>query len=145
MGHGRTESLIRLYLSNDTSSQAAGTKPLAEAWAECAELEIIRTSSRGAFFLEPMVERDTPDGRVAWLNVVPDDLSRIRAGTDGTSIENISFLTRQTRVVLSNFGVTRPLALDEYRARGGFKGLETAFAMSPEGIIDQIKISGLRG
>lgn len=143
--HGRSTSPVRLYLSNDTSSRAAGTAQLAEAWAERSDLQIIRTSSRGAFFLEPMVERDTPDGRMAWFSVTPDDVSRIRAGTDGTSIQDIPFLNRQTRFTFANFGVTQPLALDEYQSRGGFKGLEAALAMTPEAIIEEIKVSRLRG
>ena len=49
----------RLYLSNDTSSRAAGAERLADAWSDRPEIQLIRTSSRGAFFLEPMVERDT--------------------------------------------------------------------------------------
>jgi formate dehydrogenase iron-sulfur subunit len=122
-----------------------GTAQLAELWAEHPDLQIIGTSSRGAFFLEPMIERDTPDGRVAWFDVSSDDLSRIRAGRDGTLIEQIPFLARQTRFTFSNFGLTQPLALDEYRARGGFRGLETALAMPPEGIIEELKISQLRG
>jgi formate dehydrogenase iron-sulfur subunit len=142
---GRGESPVRLYLSNDTSSRAAGAAHLAELWAERPDLQLIRTSSRGAFFLEPMVERDTPSGRVAWFDVVPQDLDKIRAGIDGTSIDEVSFLTRQTRYTFSNFGVTQPLALDEYQTRGGFKGLETALEMPPDGIIEEIKISQLRG
>ena len=61
--------MVRLYLANDTSSRAAGAGRLADAWCERAEIQLIRTSSRGAFFLEPMVERDTPNGREAWFNV----------------------------------------------------------------------------
>jgi formate dehydrogenase iron-sulfur subunit len=92
-----------------------------------------------------MVERDTLDGRVAWFDVVPDDLSHIQAGIGGTSVRTIPFLNRQTRFTFSNFGLTQPLALDEYRSHGGFKGLEAALAMAPEAIIEEIKVSALRG
>ena len=60
---------IRCYLANDTSSRAAGAERLAEVWSNRPEIQLIRTSSRGAFFLEPMVERETPNGREAWFNV----------------------------------------------------------------------------
>jgi formate dehydrogenase iron-sulfur subunit len=145
VSHSQAASQVRLYLSNDTSSRAAGTADLAELWAQRPDVQVIRTSSRGAFFLEPMVERDTPDGRIGWFDVTPDDLSRIRAGVGGTSIEHIPFLAPQTRFTFSNFGITQPLALDEYQARGGFRGPETALAMPPERIIEEIKISQLRG
>ena len=105
VSHSQAASQVRLYLSNDTSSRAAGTADLAELWAQRPDVQVIRTSSRGAFFLEPMVERDTPDGRIGWFDVTPDDLSRIRAGVGGTSIEHIPFLAPQTRFTFSNFGI----------------------------------------
>ncbi len=136
---------VRLYLPNDTSSRAAGTAELAEAWADRPGLQVVRTSSRGAFFLEPMVERDTSQGRMAWFSVTLDDLPRIKTTIEGTLIHTISFLNRQSRVTFENFGVTQPLALDEYQSHSGFKGLEAALAMAPEAIIEEIKVSRLRG
>lgn len=135
----------RLYLSNDTSSRAAGAGRLADAWRDRSELQLIHTSSRGAFFLEPMVERDAPNGREAWFNVVPDDLPHIVGGVGGMPIAGIPFLQQQTRFTFANFGITEPLALDEYQTRGGFKGLAAAQDLSPEAIIEELRISRLRG
>lgn len=135
----------RCYLANDTSSRAAGAGRLADAWSERAEIQLIRTSTRGAFFLEPMVERDMPHGREAWFNVVPDDLPRIVDGMGGTPVAGIPFLQQQTRFTFVNFGITEPLALDEYQTRGGLKGLEAAQSLSPEAIVEELRISRLRG
>lgn len=135
----------RLYLSNDTSSLAAGAGRLADAWSDRPEIQLIRTSSRGAFFLEPMVERDTPKGREAWFNVVPDDLPRIVGGVGGTPLTGIPFLQQQSRFTFANFGITEPLAFDEYQTRGGLKGLEAARSLSPEAIVEELRISRLRG
>lgn len=135
----------RLYLSNDSSSRAAGAGRLADAWSERSEIQLIHTSSRGAFFLEPMVERDTPGGREAWFNVLPNDLPRIVAGVGGTRVAEIPFLQHQHRFTFANFGITEPLALDEYQSRGGFKGLAAAQSLSPEAIVDVLRLSGLRG
>jgi formate dehydrogenase iron-sulfur subunit len=135
----------RLYLSNDTSSRAAGAGRLADAWRDRSELQLIHTSSRGAFFLEPMVERDAPKGREAWFNVVPDDLPHIVGGVGGMPIAGIPFLQQQTRFTFANFGITEPLAFDEYQTRGGFKGLAAAQGLSPEAIIEELRISRLRG
>jgi len=136
---------IRCYLANDTSSRAAGAERLADAWSERQELQLIRTSSRGAFFLEPMVERETPTGREAWFNVAPNDLPRIVAGVGGTPVAGIPFLQQQTRFTFANFGITEPLALDEYQTRGGLKGLAAARSLSPEAIVEELGISRLRG
>jgi len=135
----------RLYLSNDTSALAAGAGRLADAWSGRPEIQLIRTSSRGAFFLEPMVERDTPKGREAWFNVVAEDLPRIVGGVGGTPLTGIPFLQQQNRFTFANFGITEPLAFDEYQTRGGFKGLEAAQSLSPEAIVEELRISRLRG
>ncbi|MGQ0696172.1 MAG: NADH-ubiquinone oxidoreductase-F iron-sulfur binding region domain-containing protein [Nitrospiraceae bacterium] len=138
-------NIARLYLSNDTSSRAAGAERLAEHLRTCADVQIICTSSRGAFFLEPMIERDSPTGRVAWCHVTVDDLPNVIMGTGGMPVDAIPYLAKQTRATFSNFGITEPLALDEYQSRGGFKGLEAALAMAPEAIIQELKVSRLRG
>ncbi len=137
--------MVRLYLANDTSSRAAGAGRLADAWCERAEIQLIRTSSRGAFFLEPMVERDTPNGREAWFNVAPDDLPRIVAGVGGTPVAEIPFVQQQTRFTFANFGITEPLAIDEYQTGGGLKGLAAAQGLSPEAIVGELRLSRLRG
>jgi formate dehydrogenase iron-sulfur subunit len=135
----------RCYLADDTSSCAAGAERLADAWSERPEIQLIRTSSRGAFFLEPMVERDTPNGREAWFNVSQNDLPRIVGGMGGTPVAEIPFLQQQTRFTFANFGITEPLALDEYQTRGGFKGWEAVQGLSPEAIVEELRISRLRG
>lgn len=138
-------STVRLYLSNDTSARAAGAHRLAEAWSARPEVQLVRTSARGAFFLEPIIERDSPGGRVAWFNVTPDALPAIIAGQGGVPVQEIPFLARQSRHTFVNFGITEPLALDEYQSRGGLKGLEAAVGMTPEAIIQELKVSQLRG
>lgn len=135
----------RLFISSDTSACAAGTECLVQAWAGTPGLDIVRTSSRGAFFLEPFVERDMPDGRRTWSNVQPADLSMILAGSKGTPIEQIPFLARQSRVTFANFGLTRPLALEEYTAHDGMKGWVRAATLGPQATIDELKVSKLRG
>lgn len=138
-------SRIRLYLSSDTSSCAVGTERLAAAWRQRSDVELVRTSSRGAFFLEPMVERESSEGRVAWCHVTAEDLSRILAGDGGIPVSAIPFLSRQTRHTFASFGVTEPLSTEAYRAQGGLAGLRAAQAMSRPAIIQELKTSQLRG
>ncbi len=137
--------MTRLYLSNDTAARAVGAERLAQAWAARPEIDLVRTSSRGAWFLEPLVERDGPDGRLAWPRATIDSLSDILAGVGGQPIDRLLFLAEQQRVTFANFGVTRPLSLDDFRARGGLAGLERAARLSPDEIVEELKVSGLRG
>ena len=136
---------ITFYLSNDTSARAAGADRLAAAWATVPDVELIRTSTRGAFFLEPLVERDGPAGRLLWPRAKPDDLPRIRDGVGGLTLSDIPFLTGQQRVVFSDFGMSEPLSLASYRGQGGWRGMYQAMELSPEAIIAEIKVSALRG
>ncbi|MBI5853959.1 MAG: formate dehydrogenase, partial [Nitrospirae bacterium] len=135
----------RLYISNDTSARAAGADRLAEAWEHDALVELVRTSSRGAFFLEPLVERDGPDGRLAWPLARREDLARILAGQGGVAIGKSPFLAQQHRITFANFGQAAPLSLTDFRAHGGWSGLQRALSLDPQGIIDELTISRLRG
>jgi NADH:ubiquinone oxidoreductase subunit F (NADH-binding)/(2Fe-2S) ferredoxin len=60
-------------------------------------------------------------------------------------IDELSFFKKQRRLVLKNCGQINPLSIDEYIEREGFSGLKKAFAANPQGVIDEVKKSGLRG
>ncbi|MDR0386631.1 MAG: NADH-quinone oxidoreductase subunit NuoF [Treponema sp.] len=62
------------------------------------------------------------------------------------AVEDIEFYQKQFRVVLRNCGVINPESIDEYIAREGYQGLEKVlFEWTPEQLIEEMKISGLRG
>jgi NADH:ubiquinone oxidoreductase subunit F (NADH-binding)/(2Fe-2S) ferredoxin/NAD-dependent dihydropyrimidine dehydrogenase PreA subunit len=62
------------------------------------------------------------------------------------TINNIPFYSSQMLVVLKNRGVIDPERIDEYIARDGYVGAGKALLeMTPEQIVEQLKISGLRG
>ena len=52
----------------------------------------------------------------------------------------------QERVVLKNCGVVDPRNISTYLERDGFKALDkTRQKMTPEGVVSEVKLSGLRG
>ncbi|MDP6403534.1 MAG: hypothetical protein QF467_08330, partial [SAR202 cluster bacterium] len=53
--------------------------------------------------------------------------------------------TGQHRVVLDGCGEIDATSLDECLLSDGYSGLAKAFAVSPEGVIDEVKASGLLG
>ncbi|MCL2759737.1 MAG: NADH-quinone oxidoreductase subunit NuoF [Treponema sp.] len=62
------------------------------------------------------------------------------------TIEDIPFYQKQFRVVLRNCGVINPENIDEYVAREGYSGLEKVlFEWTQEQLIEEMKVSGLRG
>ena len=60
--------------------------------------------------------------------------------------EEIGFYQKQMRIVLRNCGLIDPEKIDEYIARDGYAALEKVlFEMTPDQVIEEMKISGLRG
>jgi NADH:ubiquinone oxidoreductase subunit F (NADH-binding)/(2Fe-2S) ferredoxin/Pyruvate/2-oxoacid:ferredoxin oxidoreductase delta subunit len=62
------------------------------------------------------------------------------------SMDDIPFYSKQRLIVLKNRGVVDPENIEEYIARDGYVGLSRALLeMTLEEIIQEVKISGLRG
>ena len=60
--------------------------------------------------------------------------------------EDARFLEGQTRIVLRSCGVIDPERVEDYIAAGGYEAARKALtSMTPEQVIEEIKISGLRG
>jgi formate dehydrogenase iron-sulfur subunit len=131
---------VKVYISNDSSACAVGADRVASAFAKQKDAEVVRTSSRGAFFLEPLVEIDTSSGRAAYANVLPDQVSGLLAKTP-TPLNQIAYLSKQQRFTFANAGVTEPLSVQQY----GFKALDKARGMDPQKILDEVKTASLRG
>jgi formate dehydrogenase iron-sulfur subunit len=117
-------------------------------------VQIVRTGSRGMTWLEPLVEVETPEGRIAYGPVTPADVAGLLAagllsGADHPlrigRPEDHPFMARQTRLTFARCGIVDPLSLDDYRAHGGLEGLTKALAMGPEAVVAEVTASGLRG
>ncbi len=113
---------------------------MARAFA-AAGADVVRTGSRGLYWLEPLVEVETAAGRVAYGPVAPSDVSAILAGTAESlgDIEDHPWLTAQTRLTFARCGVVDPLVPP------AFDALALARAMAPAAVIDAVAASGLRG
>jgi formate dehydrogenase iron-sulfur subunit len=149
----------RIYIPGDSGALALGAEKVAKAIAgELAErgieAKIVRNGSRGAYFLEPMVEVATANGRIAYGPVKPSDVkSLFDSGflTGGHhkrwlgAPDKIPFLAKQTRLTFARCGVTDPLSLESYKKHGGLNGLTNALALTPAAIVAQVTESGLRG
>jgi len=54
----------RVYIPRDAAALALGADSVAAFLRQAADVEIVRTGSRGLLWLEPMVEVATPEGRI---------------------------------------------------------------------------------
>ncbi|MDD2393697.1 MAG: NADH-quinone oxidoreductase subunit NuoF [Eubacteriales bacterium] len=62
------------------------------------------------------------------------------------NVEETSFFKKQRRIALRNCGLIDPENIEEYIARDGYQGLAKALTtMKPADVINEVKISGLRG
>jgi formate dehydrogenase iron-sulfur subunit len=150
---------VTLYIPRDAVALGLGANKVARALFAGAErrgldVTIVRTGSRGLFWLEPMVEVGTPEGRVAYGPVKVSDVDALLdAGltTGGEHAlrlgdpEKIPFLARQQRLTFHRCGVVDPVLVADYRAHGGYRGLEAALKLDAEGIVAAVRDSGLRG
>ena len=59
--------------------------------------------------------------------------------------EEIPFLKKQTRITFARCGIIDPLSLADYRAHGGWRGLERARSLGPAATVEEVTKSGLRG
>jgi len=70
-------------------------------------------------------------------------LAQYLLSSEGTQKD---FMESQWRIVLRNCGSINPESIDDYRKEGGYTALEKVLnSMSPERVIEELKISGLRG
>jgi formate dehydrogenase iron-sulfur subunit len=78
----RTEACVRIHVPIDSSALSLGAEKVARTIAiEAAKrgiaVELVRNGSRGAFWLEPMIEVQTPAGRMAYGPVQPKDVAAL--------------------------------------------------------------------
>ncbi len=149
----------RIFVPNDTTAWSVGADEVATAIIDQVtalglDVEVVRNGSRGMYWLEPLVEVDSPDGRIAFGPLmaaqVPDlfvdrQLPTLKHPLSVGLIEAIPFLRDQQRVTFARAGIIEPLSLADYHAHGGGVGLANALSMTPQEIVDAIKASGLRG
>lgn len=150
---------VRVFIPADTTALALGADAVAAEVARQArdrglDIEIIRNGSRGAFWLEPLLEVEKDGWRVAYGPVTVADVAGLfEAGFPEDcahelclgEVGDIEWLARQDRLTFARAGVTDPLSLTDYKTHGGYAGLSNALKMSPSEIIDAVLESGLRG
>lgn len=115
------------------------------------------TGCIGMCFLEPIVDiYDDENKLLRLVRVKEDDAEKIAEATksgDLSLLENLKispedeeFLTKQTRIALRHCGLINPENIEDYISDDGYQALRKVLeSMSPEDVIEEIKISGLAG
>lgn len=127
-----------------------------EALLGASEVTLTVTGCIGMCFLEPIVDiYDGDELKKRLVKVQPTDAEKIIAyvngdekAVDGIEIseDDKQFLEKQTRIALRHCGLINPEKIEEYTAQDGYKALEKVLkTMTPEEVIEEIKVSGLAG
>ena len=137
---------------------AGADKVMSALKKECPDgVKIGSVGCIGMCFLEPIV--DIYDGKKLkrrLVKVQPSDCKKIAEAVaepnlsilDDITIseDDKSFLSKQTRIALRHCGLIDPEDIDSYRSDDGYKAIKKVLnEMSPEDVIETIKISGLAG
>ena len=147
---------IKIFIPNETSANSVGAQYIYEVISKLINknnIEIIRNSSWGAFWLEPYIEIEKEGIRrgVSYRDIDLSDLTTIEDffidfnKREPFDIQSIDFIKKQKRLVFSRIGHHDPLDIECYKNTKGYKPLLNSLRIGPQETINTIKESGLTG
>ena len=150
---------ITIYVPCDSTAVSIGADRVAKAIAKESEkrnieIRLVRNGSRGLYWLEPLVEILTEEGRKAYGPVQVTDVASLFDAnfTEGGAhplylglTEELDYLKKQQRLTFARIGITDPVSLEDYIRLDGYQGLNNALKQSQADIVKAVTDSGLRG
>ncbi len=160
-----------ILVGTATCGRAAGALDVVDAFnreltRRGLEVPIIQVGCIELCYADPLVTISKPDSlRVVYANVTPEVVPRLvegyvigddpclelalgtleGGGEETVYIPELSRFEHELRLILRRCGYIDPENINHYIANGGYAGLEKALKMSPEEIIGELRIAGLRG
>ena len=149
----------RIVVGQGSCGLAAGAGAVYTAISEklTGKATLSITGCIGICYLEPIVDVYAEDGTVyRCVQVRAEDAETIAKAAEEQNYdllkdlvikdEDAQFLTKQTRIALRHCGIINPEDIGAYIADDGYQALEKVLkTMTPEQVIEEIKISGLGG
>ena len=149
---------MRIVIGQGSCGIAAGAEKVRQALIKAnVKTDISITGCIGMCYLEPIVDIYEDNGSLTRLvKVTENDAEAISDYIENgnkeaiesllVSEEDNEFLNKQTRIALRNCGLINPEEIDAYTEAGGYTALKKAVCdMTPEDVIETIKVSGLAG
>ncbi len=144
---------MRILLGYGSCGIASGAKDALRGF-EKAGVTVEKVGCNGLCFCEPIAQVINDKGE----SILYGRLNEKSAEKLGLALLNgeefnenkltddeLKFLNGQTRIVLSGCGKINPESIDSYIENGGYEALKKALKIGSDKIIEEIKISGLRG
>ena len=142
-------NIIKFKIGMASCGIAAGGEAVLEALKKATVLPIDEVGCIGHCYAEPIVEACLDDGTsVMYGNVKADEKSIsniISLGAENRFEIPPARKAKELLKVLALAGKIVPTSLDDYLANGGYDGLKKALSMPPEEVVNEVKISALRG
>jgi len=153
---------MRIMVGEASCGIASGARKTEAALSQLIEnisvpVQLDRAGCIGNCYLEPIVDVYGDDGALEarYVKATEEMAERIvhehimggmPVAEYGITADDEAFLSRQQRIVLRNSGLINPEKIEDYRKAGGYEALKKALtSMTPEEVIEEVKLSGLRG
>ena len=148
---------MRFLLGYGSCGIASGAKNVLkglEGAFENTPFTVEKVGCNGLCFAEPIVEVITDEGESILYGRLEEKsaIALAESAKSGSLMtenrlteDELNFLNGQKRIVLSGCGKIDPESIDSYIENGGYEALKKALELGSDGIIEEIKKSGLRG
>lgn len=150
---------MKIAVGQGSCGIAAGAMKAYEVLESTLDLtnnQLTVTGCIGMCYLEPIVDVYADDGLHRFVKVNGEIAEKIANAINSNDLASVKefelsdddkqFLDKQTRIALRHCGVINPEIIEDYTNDDGYKALEKVITtMSPEDVIEEIKISGLAG
>ena len=148
---------MRFLLGYGSCGIASGADFVLEGLTEVlnnTDYSVEKVGCNGLCFAEPIVEviddngNSTLYGRLnkeSAKNLATSVLNGVLPEENKFTLEELNFLNSQKRIVLSGCGKVDPESIESYISMGGYNAFKKSLEMGSDKIIEEIKVSGLRG
>ena len=150
---------MKIAVGQGSCGIAAGAQKAYEVLGSTLDLtnnQLTVTGCIGMCYLEPIVDVYAEDGLHRFVKVNSEIAEKIANAINNNDLLSVKefeisdddkqFLDKQTRIALRHCGVINPEIIEDYTNDDGYKALEKVIkTMTPEDVIEEIKVSGLAG
>ena len=109
---------MKIFVPADSSAKSVGSDSVARILgAATPQAHMVRNGSRGMYWLEPLVEVETDQGRVAYGPIYPADAESLAVALNGNGehpkflgvTSELPWIREQTRLTFERVGIIDPL------------------------------------
>lgn len=149
---------MKMVVGEGSCGIAAGAAKVYDKLASALDKsnELTITGCIGMCFLEPIVDIYDNGTLTRLVKVSENDCERIAKAVNSDDLSTVEdlkiseddelFLKKQTRIALRHCGIINPEKISDYENTDGYKAVRKVLSeMTPEQVIEEIKISGLAG